>query len=98
MLSMPGAGMDVIWGEKVRKFHKELVSSKDYTPAIAHLDLDCLDERYGKVNNYPSPHGFFENGLYECMATVGENGKPISLRMVCMNVWQQLVKMVNQFL
>jgi arginase len=74
--------MDVISCEKDRDFHNELVkrvSSKDYTPAIVHLDLDCSDESYGRVNVYPSPNGFFEDDLYECMATVGEKGKPMSL-------------------
>jgi arginase len=79
------SGMDVIWGKKNRNFHEELVkriSLKDYTPAIVHLDLDCSDESYGRVNVYPSPNGFFEDDLYECMATVGEKGKPIYLIVV----------------
>lgn len=76
------AGVDVIWGEAGIEFHRELtqrMSWKAYGPAIVHLDLDVLDESYGKVNDYPSPNGFFEDDLYKCMEIVGQRGSPISL-------------------
>lgn len=70
------AGMQVIWGStegaKV-DFVRELktrLAQQSYSPALVHLDLDVLDDSYGKVNSYPSPGGLFEDELVECMGLV----------------------------
>lgn len=78
------AGMDLILGSATEKvdFNRELkqkLMAKDYTPALVHLDLDVLDESYGKVNDFPSPGGIFEDDLFACMKTVGTSAKPLSL-------------------
>ncbi|KAJ5463060.1 arginase [Penicillium sp. IBT 31633x] len=78
------AGMTAIWGETDRKvdYAAELdkqLGLKDYSPALVHLDLDVLDESYGKVNDYPSPGGLFESDLIACMAIVPKKSSPKSL-------------------
>ena len=78
------AGMKSIWGETSRKvdFAGELASElakTSYDPALVHLDLDVLDESYGKVNDYPSPGGMFESDLISCMGIVGKTAAPKSL-------------------
>ncbi|CAI4034871.1 hypothetical protein SMKI_12G0070 [Saccharomyces mikatae IFO 1815] len=78
------AGMTSIWGETSHKvnFAGELqrhLQQKSYSPALVHLDLDVLDEFYGKVNDYPSPGGIFESELIECMKIVPKYSKPTSL-------------------
>lgn len=78
------AGMTSIWGETERKvdFTAELkkhLESGSYSPALVHLDLDVLDESYGKVNDYPSPGGMFEEDLVACMSLVPQKATPESL-------------------
>lgn len=70
------AGMQAIWGssEGVKvDFVGELktrLAQQSYSPALVHLDLDVLDDCYGKVNSYPSAGGMFEDELVECMRLV----------------------------
>ncbi|KAK4862923.1 hypothetical protein LT330_010725 [Penicillium expansum] len=76
--------MTSIWGETERKvdFTAELkkhLESGSYSPALVHLDLDVLDESYGKVNDYPSPGGMFEEELVACMGLVPQKATPKSL-------------------
>ncbi|OJZ84274.1 hypothetical protein ASPFODRAFT_48278 [Aspergillus luchuensis CBS 106.47] len=78
------AGMSAIWGDSDRKvdFVGELrreLDLKSYDPALVHLDLDVLDETYGKVNDYPSPGGLFERDLLSCMGLVPTRSTPRSL-------------------
>ncbi|GCB19452.1 arginase [Aspergillus awamori] len=78
------AGIVAIWGETERKvdFVGELskqLESRSYDPALVHLDLDVLDESYGKVNDYPSPGGLFESELLGCMELVPRRSTPRSL-------------------
>ncbi|KAL2810026.1 arginase [Aspergillus granulosus] len=78
------AGMQSIWGstEKRIDFAKELkikLKRGNYNPALVHLDLDVLDDSYGKVNDYPSPGGLFEPDLISCMELVPQLAKPMSL-------------------
>ncbi|CRG88783.1 hypothetical protein PISL3812_05818 [Talaromyces islandicus] len=78
------AGMTSIWGETSRKvdFPAELnkhLESRSYSPALVHLDLDVLDESYGKVNDYPSPGGLFEDELVASMDLVPRKATPKSL-------------------
>jgi len=78
------AGMHAVWGSNERKvdFVKELDSQlgkQSYSPALVHLDLDVLDESYGKVNDYPSPGGMFEDELVACMKLVPKAAVPRSL-------------------
>ncbi|KAL4919263.1 arginase [Aspergillus aurantiobrunneus] len=78
------AGMQSIWGSTERKvdFVGELTTHlkrKSYSPALVHLDLDVLDESYGKVNDYPSPGGMSESELVSCMEIVPKMAAPMSL-------------------
>ena len=78
------AGMKSIWGDSSSKvdFPRELnaeLEERSYSPALVHLDLDVLDESYGKVNDYPSPGGMFESDLIACMDLVPRKSIPKSL-------------------
>jgi arginase len=78
------AGMQSTWGSTETKvdFAAELktqLQRKNYSPALVHLDLDVLDESYGKVNDYPSPGGMFESDLIACMELVPRFAAPKSL-------------------
>lgn len=78
------AGMGSIWGDASRKvdFVRELetqLGQKYYDQALVHLDLDVLDESFGKVNDYPSPGGMFEEDLISCMNLVPRKSSPVSL-------------------
>ena len=78
------AGMDFILGSSTEKvdFNLELkqkLKEKNYSPALVHLDLDVLDESCGKVNDYPSAGGLFEDELFACMKTVSLSARPLSL-------------------
>ncbi|KAL3491045.1 arginase [Aspergillus germanicus] len=78
------AGMHSIWGSTENKvdFAAELktqLERKNYSPALVHLDLDVLDDSYGKVNDYPSPGGMFEPDLIACMELVPQLAVPKSL-------------------
>ncbi|KAL4922946.1 arginase family protein [Aspergillus undulatus] len=78
------AGMHSIWGNTKEKvdFAAELktrLEERSYSPALVHLDLDVLDDSYGKVNDYPSPGGLFESDLISCMEIVPQITRPTSL-------------------
>ncbi|KAI9372448.1 arginase [Aspergillus egyptiacus] len=78
------AGMRSIWGSTEARvdFAAELkaeLRKMNYSPALVHLDLDVLDESYGKVNDYPSPGGLHESDLISCMELVPQLAKPESL-------------------
>lgn len=78
------SGMLSVWGNSEQKvdFVKELEAQLDersYSPALIHLDLDVLDELYGKVNDYPSPGGLFEDELLACMELLPNKTVPKSL-------------------
>lgn len=78
------AGMKAVWGETARKvdFVGELrtqMEERSYGSALVHLDLDVLDESYGKVNDYPSPGGLTEEDLVACMDLVPRLSEPRSL-------------------
>ncbi|KAG9943725.1 putative arginase, partial [Aureobasidium melanogenum] len=78
------AGMDAIFGNIEHKvdYAAELekrLEARSYSPALVHLDLDVLDESYGKVNDYPSPGGIFEDELITCMKLTPQKTTPKSL-------------------
>ncbi|KAL2839634.1 Arginase/deacetylase [Aspergillus pseudoustus] len=79
------AGMHSIWGgetENKTDFAPKLkaaLEKSSYNPALVHLDLDVLDDSYGKVNDYPSPGGLFADDLVECMELVPRLSGPRSL-------------------
>ncbi|KAL4938550.1 hypothetical protein BDV06DRAFT_231682 [Aspergillus oleicola] len=78
------AGMHSIWGDAEKKvdFASELrarLERESYGNALVHLDLDVLDDSYGKVNDYPSPGGLFEEDLISCMQIVPRMVAPRSL-------------------
>jgi arginase len=78
------AGMHSVWGSIERKvdFAKEFEAQLDkssYNQALVHLDLDVLDESYGKVNEFPSPGGLFEDELVACMGMLPNKAVPKSL-------------------
>ncbi|KAL4927350.1 arginase family protein [Aspergillus undulatus] len=82
------AGMHAVWGgdgdgEK-RDFAAQLAVILNegiygFIPTLVHLDLDVLDESYGKVNDYPSPGGIFEEDLVSCLGLVGRKALSRSL-------------------
>ncbi|KAL4910291.1 hypothetical protein BDW74DRAFT_173747 [Aspergillus multicolor] len=81
------AGMDAIWGrtdvrvDYVSELKGRLQKDAErYAPSLVHLDLDVLDESLGKVNDYPSPGGLFEEELVGCLDLVPRMGtRPRSL-------------------
>ncbi|KAJ5082430.1 arginase [Penicillium argentinense] len=78
------AGMRAVWGNSAKKvdFLKELnaqLDERSYSPALVHLDLDVLDESCGKINDYPSPGGLFEDELVACMGLLPKKVVPKSL-------------------
>lgn len=77
-------GAEVIWGRpgKIVNFAGDLeerLGSKDYSPALVHLDLDVLDETLGKVNGYESAGGMEEEDLLKCMDIIPKRAEPVSL-------------------
>ena len=80
-------GMDAIWGSSERHvdFATELrqyLSQKRLSPALAHLDLDVLDEKVGKVNGYESAGGMSPEQLTGCLGLVPQKVDAKSL-VVC---------------
>ncbi|RAK72994.1 arginase family protein [Aspergillus fijiensis CBS 313.89] len=78
------AGMQAIWGSTENKvdFARELktqLEQRAYGQVLVHLDLDVLDDSYGKVNDYPSPGGLLESDLIACMELVPQKTTPRSL-------------------
>lgn len=84
------AGVDVVWGEGGRRvdFAAELegmLDGKEMGQALVHLDLDCLDESLGRVNEYPSPGGLLEDDLFKSLSLVPAKVTPVSLTVCSFN-------------
>ncbi|KAJ4264449.1 hypothetical protein NW762_005649 [Fusarium torreyae] len=79
------AGVDVIWGDANRKvdFTSDLAAvlerRDDIQDAHVHLDLDVLDESFGRVNEFPSPGGFLTEDLMGIMNLIPTKVNPTSL-------------------
>ncbi|KAI9248851.1 arginase [Phascolomyces articulosus] len=78
------AEMTCIWGNPNQKvnFLSELyiqLTQKNYSAALVHLDLDSLNDFYGKVNGFPYPRGLFEDNLLACINLVPKKRAPVSL-------------------
>ncbi|WZH48365.1 uncharacterized protein QYS62_009539 [Fusarium acuminatum] len=82
------AGVDVVWGNTAEKvdFTASLTAvldrREDIKDAHIHLDLDVLDESLGRVNDFPSPGGFFPEDLMGLMQMIPQKVNPTSL-VVC---------------
>ncbi|KAL2829030.1 hypothetical protein BDW59DRAFT_159425 [Aspergillus cavernicola] len=77
--------MHLIWGSAggnkvdfVSELKKKL-EEKTFSPALVQLDLDILDDSYGKVNDYLPPGGLFKDVLVSCMDLVPKMATPKSL-------------------
>lgn len=57
---------------------KHHLDEKSFGLSLVHLDLDVLDESYGKVNDCPSSGGMFETELITCMGIVPKKSSPRS--------------------
>ncbi|GME36288.1 Arginase protein [Neofusicoccum parvum] len=85
--AVEAAGVPVVWGDAAAKtdFAGELaavLARSRWGPTHVHLDLDVLDESLGRVNEFPSPGGLYEEDLMACMSSIPENVEPTSL-VVC---------------
>ncbi|KAL4820391.1 arginase [Aspergillus spinulosporus] len=58
---------------------KTQLEERSYSPALVHLDLDILDDTYGKVNDYQFPSGLLESDLISYMEIVPQMAIPPSL-------------------
>ncbi|KAF4968692.1 hypothetical protein FSARC_3978 [Fusarium sarcochroum] len=82
------AGVDVIWGDANKKvdFTSGLAAVLDRRDDIqdthVHLDLDVLDDSFGRVNEFPSPGGFLTEDLMGLMNLIPTKVNPTSL-VVC---------------
>ncbi|KAI9148114.1 arginase [Paramyrothecium foliicola] len=81
------AGVDVVWGDAGKRvnFTKELaeiLERKSLGHAHVHLDLDVLDESFGRVNEFPSAGGFYPEDLLGLMNMIPKKLNPTSL-VVC---------------
>ncbi|PIG87038.1 arginase [Aspergillus arachidicola] len=65
--------------QRQRVIEAGMKAERSYGSALVHLDLDVLDESYGKVNDYPSPGGLMEEDLVACMDLVPRLSGPRSL-------------------
>ncbi|KAH7038483.1 arginase [Macrophomina phaseolina] len=88
--TVTGAGVDVIWGKpgKHVDFSTELsgvLDKKAMGQTLIHLDLDCLDELLGRVNEYPSPGGLLEEDVFKSMSLVPTKVQPVSLTVCSFN-------------
>ncbi|KAF5522761.1 Arginase [Colletotrichum aenigma] len=82
------SGVDVVWGSAADKvdFTGGLAAildrRSDIQDAHIHLDLDVLDESLGRVNEFPSPGGYFPEDLMGLMDMIPAKVNPTSL-VVC---------------
>ena len=84
------SGADVIWGDANVKVDfasrlQDQLKTKDYSPALVHLDLDVLDEKVGKVNGFESAGGLTEADLVDSFALVPLQSAPTSLTVCSFN-------------
>lgn len=78
------AAMGQIRGDVTKKvdFLAELekrLDAKEYSPSLVHLDMDVLDEVYGKANKYSCRGGMYESDLVDCMRLTATRTSPQAL-------------------
>ena len=89
-LKLRKAPTKAVWGstkEKI-KFAERLgdtLDQKPDVPCLVHVDLDCLDESIGKVNEYASPGGLDEKDLLQCLEVLSRARRPVSLTVASFN-------------
>ena len=88
--AVEASGAEVVWDGTTRpeSFAHELsnrLERRPFSPALAHLDLDVLDESLGKVSGYKSPGGLSEDDLVQCLSIVPHKAKPMSLPVCSFN-------------
>ena len=73
---------------KVTNFPRELdevTKELDFTEAIIHIDMDCLDTTIGKANEYAAPGGLQEADLLGCLSVLSKTVKPVALTVAALN-------------
>jgi arginase len=76
--------MQAVWGgmDRVINYAAELGNAldKNHTKStMIYLDLDVLDDSYGRVNRISAPGGLFEDDLQDCLRTIASKSMPVSL-------------------
>ena len=75
-------------GVEAADFPRELdqaIDDIDFTEAIVHLDMDCLDTTIGKANEYAAPGGLQERDLQDCFLALTRKVKPLALTVASFN-------------
>jgi arginase len=52
---------------------------------LVHVDLDCLDDSIGNVNEYASSGGLQKNDLLDCLDVVADRRRPVALTIASFN-------------
>lgn len=80
------AGMDAVWGDMESDTptdftgeFKKRITAHNYSPAIVHLDLDCLDPSCGQANDFPSEGGLSAEQLKQCFELIPQHAQPEAL-------------------
>lgn len=63
----------------------EALDDADFTSAIVHLDLDCLDTSVGRANEYAAPGGLEEIDLLKCFNVISTKLSPVALTVASFN-------------
>jgi arginase len=68
----------------VAGFSDALANTK-FDRAIVHIDLDCLDTKVGRANEYAAPGGLTAQQLVECMRLLRERVTPAAVTVASFN-------------
>jgi len=74
----------VVYGGDLGRAHfplefGEAMNRTDFTEAVVHIDLDCLDTTIGKANEYAAPGGLQEVDLLNCLFVLSTKVRPLAL-------------------
>ncbi|KAI9879057.1 MAG: hypothetical protein M1830_009698 [Pleopsidium flavum] len=80
----------VIYGTPLEKADfasrlNEALNDRDFTSAVVHLDLDCLDTSVGRANEYAAPGGLEEMDLLKCFNVISTKLSPVALTVASFN-------------
>ncbi|KAI5458092.1 hypothetical protein BGZ63DRAFT_57380 [Mariannaea sp. PMI_226] len=78
------AGFPIVWGDTTKHVDfaaglREILQDRSLASTMVHVDLDALDISVGQVNKFSALGGLMESDLVECLETISQKAKPVSL-------------------
>ena len=95
------APVEAVWGDGPGKVDyatelEQALDRRQIKSTMIHLDVDVLDDSYGKANEFAAPGSLFEDDLLACIEKVALTTVPVSLTVASFDPTQSGREKVGQ--